>query len=169
MALKTRELKVNRESLDYSNEHSLEKTNDPEIDKPVFRRPGFNGISTFEEIDHRLAKYLREAREKAGLKQADFAPLIGLSTPVYGRYERAFSKLHVTRMIHICEVLGVMPIDVLYEAAPHLWGNSEEEAKERVELAKLLANLPYSMLRDLLPVVRTLSNLQSEIDAKLIT
>ncbi|OYR25991.1 putative helix-turn-helix domain protein [Brucella lupini] len=72
-------------------------------------------------------------------------------------------------MIHICEVLGVIPIDMLYEAAPHLWGNSEEEAKERVELAKLLANLPHSLLRDLLPVVRTLSNLQSQVDAKLIT
>ncbi|NKC05367.1 helix-turn-helix domain-containing protein [Ochrobactrum haematophilum] len=145
---------MSSESLDFANEHSLERTNDPEIDKPVFRRSGFNGISTFEEIDQRLAKYLREAREQAGLKQADFAPLMGLSTPVYGRYERAFSKLHVTRMIHICEVLGLMPIDMLYEAAPHFVGKSEEEAKDRVELAKLVANLPHSTTRDLLSLVK---------------
>ncbi|MDH0369811.1 helix-turn-helix domain-containing protein [Brucella anthropi] len=157
---------MNREALDFANEHSLEKTNDPEIDKPVFRRPGFNGISTFEEIDQRLAKYLREARDKAGLKQADFAPLMGLSTPVYGRYERAFSKLHVTRMVHISEVLNVMPIDMLYEAAPHLWGKSEEEAKDRVELAKLVANLPHSTTRDLLSLVKKMADLQSQVDAK---
>ena len=157
---------MNCEALDFANEHSLEKTNDPEIDKPVFRRPGFNGISTFEEIDQRLAKFLREAREQAGLKQADFAPLMGLSTPVYGRYERAFSKLHVTRMIHICEVLGLMPIDMLYEAAPHLWGDNEEEARDRVELAKLVADLPHNTTRDLLSLVKKMVDLQSQVDGK---
>ncbi len=79
---------------------------------------------------------------------------MGLSTPVYGRYERAFSKLHVTRMVHICEVLNIMPIEMLYEAAPHLWGKSEEEAKDRVELAKLVADLPHSTTRDLLSLVK---------------
>lgn len=156
---------VNNETADFAKEHSLEKTSDPEIDKPVYRRRGFDGISTFEEIDQRLAKYLREAREQAGLKQADFAPLMGLSTPVYGRYERAFSKLHVTRMIHICEVLGFMPIDMLFAAAPHLWGENEQEAKDRVELAKLVSDLPHSTTRDLLSLVKKMAELQNQVDA----
>ncbi|MCL7999760.1 helix-turn-helix domain-containing protein [Brucella sp. 21LCYQ03] len=156
---------MNNDTADFAKEHSLEKTNDPEIDKPVYRRRGFEGISTFEEIDQKLAKYLREAREQAGLKQADFAPLMGLSTPVYGRYERAFSKLHVTRMIHICEVLGFMPIDMLFAAAPHLWGENEEEASDRVELAKLITNLPHNTTRDLLSLVKKMAELQNQVDA----
>ena len=156
---------MNNDTADFAKEHSLEKTNDPEIDKPVYRRRGFEGISTFEEIDQKLAKYLREAREQAGLKQADFAPLMGLSTPVYGRYERAFSKLHVTRLIHICEVLGFMPIDMLFAAAPHLWGENEEEASDRVELAKLITNLPHNTTRDLLSLVKKMAELQNQVDA----
>ncbi|MBC2887660.1 helix-turn-helix domain-containing protein [Ochrobactrum sp. CM-21-5] len=157
---------MNRDSVDYAIEHSLEKTNDPEIDKPVYRRPGFDGIKTFGEMDQSLAKYLREARERAGLKQADFAPLMGLSTAVYGRYERAFSKLHVTRMIHACEVLGFMPIEMLFDAAPYLWGDNEEEAKDRLELAKLVVGLPHSTTRDLLALVKKMADLQSQVDAK---
>ncbi|TCQ71320.1 hypothetical protein EDF68_1272 [Ochrobactrum sp. BH3] len=91
---------------------------------------------------------------------------MGLSTPVYGRYERAFSKLHVTRMIHICEVLGLMPIYILYEAAPDLWGDNEEEARDRVELAKLVADLPHNTTRDLLSLVKKMVDLQSQVDGK---
>ena len=151
---------------DYATEHSLEKTNDPEMEKPVYRRPGFDGIKTFGELDERLAKYLREAREQAGLTQADFAPLMGLSTPVYGRYERAFSKLHVTRMIHASEVLGFLPMDMIYDAAPHLWGKDEQEAQDRLELYKLITRLPHGAARDLLSLAKQIVDLQSQVDAK---
>ena len=150
---------------DYATAHSLEKTDDPENDKPVYRRSGFDGIKTFGELDEHLAKFLRDAREKAGLTQADFAPLMGLSTPVYGRYERAFSKLHVTRMIHASEVLGFMPMDMIYDAAPHLWGNDKEEAQTRFELCRLIAKLPKGTAQDLLSLVKKMADLQSQVDA----
>jgi hypothetical protein len=34
-------------------------------------------------------------------------------------------------------ILGLMPVEMLFEAAPHLW-----EAEDRLELAKLMMALP---------------------------
>lgn len=157
---------MTRDPIDYAIEHLLVESNDPEIDKPVYRKPGFAGVKTFGDMDLSLAKSLREARERAGLKQAEFAPLMGLSTAVYGRYERAFSKMHVTRMIHACEVLGFMPLEMLFDAAPYLWGDNEEEAKDRVELAKLVIGLPHGTTRDLLALVKKMADLQNQVDSK---
>src|SRR4051812_48529616 len=98
----------------YKNKMELVETIDPEIDKPVFRRPGFEGIKTLGEIDERIATFIRKAREDKDLTRAELAPLLGLSMQVYGRYERAFSKMHVTRMIHLCEILGFMPMEMLF-------------------------------------------------------
>ncbi|RUV54587.1 transcriptional regulator, partial [Mesorhizobium sp. M1A.F.Ca.IN.022.02.1.1] len=88
-----------------------------------------------------------------------------LSVPVYGRYERAFSKMHVTRMIHLCEILGFMPVEMLFAAAPHLWGQTPEEAEDRLELAKLMAALPHDTTRDLLALVKRMVAQQKAADA----
>lgn len=100
----------------------------------MYRRPGFDGIETLGEMDAKISAFLRRKREDLGLSRNDLAPMLGLSAPVYGRYERAFSRMTVTRMIHLCELLGFMPIDMLYEAAPHLWGKTPEEAEDRKTL-----------------------------------
>ena len=85
----------------YKNARGLVETTDPEHDdKPLFRRPGFDGIRTFGEMDEIIAAFLKQIREEHGLPRAEFAPLVGLSVPVYGRCERAFSRMTVTRMIH---------------------------------------------------------------------
>ena len=73
---------------------------------------------------------------------------------VYGRYERAFSKMHVTRMIHLCEFLGFMPMEMLFSAAPHLWGRTPEEARDTMELAQQVVSLPHGTKRDLLALVK---------------
>lgn len=83
--------------------------------------------------------------------------MLGITRPVYGRYERAFSRLTVTRMIHLCELLGFMPTDMLYEAAPHLWGKTPEEAEDRVTLTKLIERMPHDTMRDLIRLVRRMS------------
>lgn len=48
----------------YKNKMELVETIDPEIDKPVFRRPGFEGIKTLGEIDERIAQFIRNARTR---------------------------------------------------------------------------------------------------------
>ena len=52
------------------------------------------------------------------------ARYFGLSTQVFGRYEKAISKLHVTRLVHLSEVLGFHPMELVYAAAPHLFGKT---------------------------------------------
>lgn len=140
---------------DYRNRLNLVQTNEPEIDKPVFRCRGFNGtVSSLGEIDEKLSRILHTKREEAGLSRAELGEMLGLSVAVYGRYERAFSRLTVSRMVHLCELLGIMPIDMLYEAAPHLWGKTPEEAVARKRLDTLLNGLPLETIEDLARVVR---------------
>ncbi|MER8530718.1 helix-turn-helix transcriptional regulator [Mesorhizobium sp. M0814] len=148
----------------YKNKMELVETIDPEIDKPVFRRPGFEGIKTLGEIDERIATFIRKAREDKDLTRAELAPLLGLSMQVYGRYERAFSKMHVTRMIHLCEILGFIPMEMLFSAAPHLWGRTPEEARDTMELAQQVVSLPHGTKRDLLALVKKMVALERAAD-----
>lgn len=144
----------------YKEKMGLVETTDPEIENPVCRRPGFEGIVPLGELDERIAKFVRKARENQGLTRAELAPLLGLSMQVYGRYERAFSKMHVTRMIHLCEILGFMPMEMLFSTAPHLWGETLEEARDNMELAQLVVSLPHATKRDLLALVRKMVDLE---------
>jgi transcriptional regulator with XRE-family HTH domain len=150
----------------YKSARGLVETTDPENDgKSLFRRPGFDGIRTFGEMDEIIAAFLKQIREDQGLPRADFAPLVGLSVPVYGRYERAFSRMTVTRMIHLCELLGFMPIDMLFEAAPHLWGRTQEEAEDRRTLTKLIERLPQDTMRDLIRLLQRMVPGEKTADA----
>jgi transcriptional regulator with XRE-family HTH domain len=143
--------------ISYKNAHGLVETTDPDVDRPLCRKPGFEGIDTLGEMDEKLSAFLRRKREELGLSRDELAPMLGISRPVYGRYERAFSRLTVTRMIHLCELLGFMPTDMLYEAAPHLWGKTPEEAEDRVTLTKLIERMPHDTIRDLIRLLKRMT------------
>ncbi|AIC29887.1 XRE family transcriptional regulator protein (plasmid) [Rhizobium etli bv. mimosae str. IE4771] len=139
----------------YRSSRGLVSTADPEVDKPIYRKPGFDGkITTLGDMEELISAFLKKTREAQGLSRADIAPMLGLSIPVYGRYERAFSKMTVTRMIHLCEILGFMPIDMIFEAAPHLWGRTSEEAEDCRTLARILRSLPSDTTRDLIRLLQ---------------
>lgn len=105
---------VLRDLTDYKSALGLVETTDKEVERPLCRRPGLEGeILSFEEMEEKLSSFIRKSREDSGLTRAEFASLVGLSTAVYGRYERAFSHLTVGRMIHLCELLGIAPIEIL--------------------------------------------------------
>lgn len=147
-----------KETLDsYKQSRGLVETTDDEVDKPLHRRPGYEGIVTFGEMDERLAAFVRNKRETEGLTRADFAAIVGLSTPVYGRYERAFSRITVTRMIHLCELLGFSPTDMIFEAAPHLYGRTPEEAEDHRKLSQLIRTLPHETIRDLIGLLKRMT------------
>ncbi|UWU19495.1 helix-turn-helix domain-containing protein (plasmid) [Rhizobium sullae] len=57
--------------------------------------------------------------------------MLGLSDQVCNRYENAVSRLTVSRLLHICEVLQISPVEILYPVVPHLWGEAESEAEVR--------------------------------------
>lgn len=137
----------------YAKTTGLVETTDPEIDKPIFRRPGYNGIDAFGEMDRRISAFLRKERDDTGLTREEVARFLGLSTQVFGRYEKAISKLHVTRLVHLSEVLGFHPMELLYAAAPHLFGKTAEEADDQMKLAKLIWTLPPSTVSTLVRLV----------------
>jgi hypothetical protein len=82
--------------------------------------------------------------------------MIGLSTQVFGRYEKAISKMHVTRLIHLCEILDASPVEMIHAAAPHLFGKTEEEARIRAEALSTVQKLPEDLLVLLLPLHKAL-------------
>jgi len=140
----------------------LVKTNDPDNEKPVYRREGFDGISTFEELDAKLGEELRNCRQAKDLSRSDVAVLVGLSEQVYGRYERSSSRMQVSRLIHLSEILGVSPLGMLYATAPHLWGATEPEAETRFRMMKLLEELPAETMSSIVSLLEAVSVLQGE-------
>jgi len=137
----------------YEETAGLVETTDPEIDKPIFRRPGFDGIDQLGDMDKKISVFLRKARDDTGLTREEVARYLGLSTQVFGRYEKAISKLHVTRLVHLSEVLGFHPMELVYAAAPHLFGQTREEAADQIKLAKLIWTLPQSTVSTLVKLV----------------
>ncbi|URK89452.1 helix-turn-helix domain-containing protein (plasmid) [Rhizobium sp. RCAM05350] len=143
-------------------ELGLVKTSDPENEKPVYRRESFGDISTFEDLDTKVGEALRNCRQDKNLSRAELATLVGLSEQVYGRYERNSSKMHVSRLIHLSEVLGVSPLTMLFSAAPHLWGATEKEADTRFRMMKLLEDLPFDTMSSIVTLLETVAVLQNK-------
>ncbi|WP_234836635.1 helix-turn-helix domain-containing protein [Sinorhizobium meliloti] len=98
----------------------LQQVNDPGVDKPVYRLPPPDGRITLSAALEEISASIREARERRNLSRSKLAPLLGLSDAVYARYETSVSRLTVGRLIHLCEVLGASPEELLAPAALHL-------------------------------------------------
>lgn len=146
-----------RDLADYKKSRGLVETTDPDFQRPLYRREGFDGIVSFAEIETKLSAFLAEHREKSGLTQTDFAALAGLSRMVYSRYELNISRLTVSRMIHLSELLGFLPMEMIHSAAPYLYGRTPEEADDRVELMRLIDDLPNDTIRNLIGIVGQLT------------
>jgi len=144
----------------YIAETGLEATTDAKVERPVYRRPGFEGIPSSQEMDESIAKSLRAFRIEKDLSRAELALLLGSIEAVYGRYERAVTKLHATQLLHLCEVLEIFPDDLLYDAAPHLWGRTKEEAEERRRITKMIQSLPPDTLRTVATILDSIFALQ---------
>ena len=133
----------------------LVETRDPENGSSIYRRPGFDGVTELGNMDIRIGEALRVVREKQRLSRPDLAPLLGLTTQVYGRYERGEAKLNVTRLVHLSELLDFSPLEIISAAAPHLWGDTQEEAEIRCRLMSHIEKLPLEKAKLLLGVVES--------------
>lgn len=163
-ALRAMEMTTKTES--YIESAGLVEVRDPEIDSPIYRREGFEGITELGEMDKKLGEALRVARDAQSLTRPDLVPLVGLTPQVYGRYERGEAKMHVTRLVHLSELLDFSPLDLIFAAAPHLWGASAEEADIRHRLMKHIEALPFEKARLLLGIVESFLALQPSADGK---
>ncbi|SMH26546.1 helix-turn-helix domain-containing protein [Mesorhizobium australicum] len=141
----------------YIDKHGLVETNDSEVDKPIWRKPGFNGVRSLLEMEEQLSRYLRERRDALNLNREQVGMMIGIHQEIYARHERAGAKLRVTRLLHLAELLGFSPIEAIYAAAPQFFGDSQEEAAVKNKLVKRILDLPATTAQNLLMLVEELS------------
>lgn len=141
----------------YIDRRGLVETNDSEVDKPIWRKPGFNGVRSLLEIEEELSRYLRERRDAQNLNREQVGMMVGLHQEIYARHERAGAKLRVARLIHLAELLDFSPIEALYAAAPHLFGESEQEADVKLKLMLRMLDLPASTAQHLLMTIEELA------------
>ncbi|RWB39707.1 MAG: XRE family transcriptional regulator [Mesorhizobium sp.] len=125
----------------------LQQIDDPQIDKPVYRKTSFGELELNAEIEKRSAPAFAIARDRRKIPRSKLAPMLGLSDQVYNRYENAVSRLTVSRLLHICEVLSISPVEILYPVAPHLWGEDQAEAETCMASVEKLANFDGLMLK----------------------
>lgn len=141
----------------YIDRRGLVETNDADVDKPIWRKPGFGGIRSLLEIEEALSRFLRERRDAQNLNREQVGMMVGLHHEIYARHERAGAKLRVTRLLHLAELLNFSPIEAIYEAAPQFFGDSEEEAVVKFRLVMRMLDLPAATAQHLLMLVEELS------------
>ncbi|MCO5073957.1 MAG: XRE family transcriptional regulator [Rhizobiaceae bacterium] len=141
----------------YIDRRGLVETTDSEVDKPIWRRPGFNGVRSLLEMEEELSRFLRERRDALNLNREQVGMMVGLHHEIYARHERAGAKLRVTRLLHLAELLDFSPVEAVYAAAPHLFGDSGEEAEVKMKLIMRMLDLPSSTAQHLLMMIEELS------------
>ena len=141
----------------YIDEHGLLETSDDESEKPIYRKPGFEGVRSFNEMEQAFSQFIRERRDAKRLNRAQMGMMVGLHETIFARYERAFSKLHATRLIHLSEILDCSPIEMIHAAAPHFFGDSQQEADEKLKLILRVLNMPPTTASNLLRLVEGLT------------
>ena len=141
----------------YIDRHGLVETTDSEVDKPIYRKPGFNGVRSLLEMEEELSRYLRERRDRQNLNREQVGMMVGLHHEIYARHERAGAKLRVTRLLHLAELLDFSPIEALYAAAPQIFGDTEQEAEVKLKLMMRMLDLPASTAQHLLMMIEELS------------
>ncbi|WP_027144405.1 helix-turn-helix transcriptional regulator [Mesorhizobium sp. WSM3626] len=140
----------------YIDECGLVETSDEESEKPIYRKPGFEGIRSFGEIEQIFSQFIREHRDAKRLNRAQIGMMVGLHETIFARYERAFSKLQATRLIHLCEILGCSPVEMIHAAAPHFFGESRKEADDKLKLVLRILDMPASTASGLLSMIEGL-------------
>ena len=141
----------------YIDKHGLVETTDSEVDKPIWRKPGFDGVRSLLEMEEALSRYLREHRDAQNLNREQVGMMVGLHQEIYARHERAGAKLRVTRLLHLAELLDFSPIEAIYAAAPQFFGETEQEAEVRFKLVMRMLDLPAATAQNLLMLVEELS------------
>ena len=116
-------------------------------------------------IDYRkIGVHLKEARKANSLSQAQVAASLRISVCAYGNLERGSQRINLTRLIQLCELLGVAPGSILADCTPRLVPYKDEESQETFSLpADLLKALSACstaerrFLVDFLPLLHQLT------------
>ncbi|WP_353646767.1 helix-turn-helix transcriptional regulator [Mesorhizobium sp. WSM2239] len=141
----------------YIDRQGLVETEDSEVGKPIYRKPGLDGIRSLSEMEEELSRYLRERRDAQNLNREQVGMMVGIHAEILARHERAGAKLRATRLIHLAELLDFSPVEAIHAAAPHLFGSSQQEADVKLKLMLRMLDLPASTAEHLMVLVEDLS------------
>ena len=133
----------------------LIKTEDPAVKKPIYRKPGFDGI-VLSTMEGNLSRFLRGKRDAQRLNRSQVGKMIGIHPEIYARHERAGAKLTVARLLHLAELLDFSPIEAIHAAAPQFFGGDQEEADLRLALMMKSLAMSASAAEAMLNVVNAL-------------
>jgi transcriptional regulator with XRE-family HTH domain len=129
---------------------------------PPLLRPRRSKREAKLKLSKALGDAAREARQKAGLTQADVAERIGVATEVYGRLERGLLMPSVPTLRRICLALHLSADALLALSSPQppVWEEPPPPAEqEQPAMRRLLRNvrkLSTTQLRALSVVASTL-------------
>jgi hypothetical protein len=141
----------------YIDKHGLVETTDSEVDKPIYRKPGFVGVPSLLAMEEELSRYLRQRRDAQNLNREQVGMMVGIHAEILARHERAGAKLRATRLIHLAELLDFSPVEAIHAAAPHLFGSTQQEADIKLKLMLRMLDLPALTAEHLLMLVEELS------------
>ena len=116
-------------------------------------------------IDYRkIGAHLKEARKANSLSQAQVAAFLHTSVCAYGNLERGSQRINLTRLMQLCELLGVAPGSILADCTPRLVSlkgeDSQEEFSLPTDLLKALSacsTAERKFLVDFLPLLHQLT------------
>lgn len=85
----------------------LQRVNDPDVDKPVYRLAPRNGrITLSAALEERISASIREARERRNLSWSKLAPQLVSAKRFTPARKPSVSRLTVGHLIHLCQALG---------------------------------------------------------------
>ena len=86
-------------------------------------------------IDYRkIGVHLKEARKANSLSQAQVAAFLHISACAYGNLERGSQRINLTRLMQLCELLGVAPGSILADCTPRLVPYKDDESQGNLSL-----------------------------------
>ncbi|MCM2294794.1 helix-turn-helix domain-containing protein [Allorhizobium sp. BGMRC 0089] len=131
----------------FQSDNSLIPVFEGKTNRETFRKVPFGQVLTLDEIEQRLRAQLRYQRERKGVKIVQLANFVGITANVFRRYECDDANMSVSRMLHVCEILSINPIDLIFDSAPHLWGKSYESALNVKDIVSLILDMEENDLR----------------------
>jgi len=95
------------------------------------------------KLSKALGDAAREARQRAGLTQADVAERIGVATEVYGRLERGLLMPSVPTLRRLCLALHLAADKLLALSSPNppAWAETPPPLQEGVHMRRLLRHV----------------------------
>lgn len=110
--------------------------------------------SSDEDLEKKIGAAILVLRSERGMFRTQLASLLGMKETGVRRHETGKTKLSVSRLIQLCEVLDANPVEVLYSAAPHLFGRTEEGAAQMMTMIKILSRLDEEAMTSIFKVIR---------------